>query len=700
MKELVATVRGMDCAACAAQIESKLKSLKGVRTASVNFGSERLRLEYAPEAIDPDTALSAIKDLGFEAQPIGAPPLRDRAWWTRPKLILLALCGLLTAVGFSFEVAGAGEWWVKGTYGLAILVGGYYPTLSGWLALRNLSPNIQTLLVAAAGGAVALDLWEEAAILVFIFSLGEVLEAYAVDKARGAIRALIALAPKEARVRRGGEELILPVEEIRIGDAVIVRPGEKIAMDGVVVGGRSAVDQAAITGESIPVTKGEGDDVFAGTINERGALEVRVTKLAADTTLAQIIHSVEEAQERKTRYQRFGDRFARIYTPSMFVLAILLATVPALAFGEAFTPWFYRGLVVLVVSCSCGLVLSVPVSVVTAIGTAARRGVLIKGGVYLEAAAKVDVLVVDKTGTLTLGKPEVTDILPLGTLSAADILRLAAAIEKRSEHPLADAVLRKAELDQLEVPESEDFESFPGEGASARLGGKIHRIGGQRLLARLGVALGDAAAQIRRLEGEGKTVLLLADEDSLLGLIAVADRLRPEAHSAIQAIRSVGVSRIVMLTGDNEGTAQAIAQEAGIDEFRAGLLPTDKVEAVRSLKQSGAKVAMIGDGINDAPALAEADVGIAMGVAGTDVALESADAALMSDDLSKVPFLFRLSRSAVGNIQQNFAASLLIVAFLVPAALLGWVGLVDGLLINEGAALVVIANGLRLLRVT
>jgi Cd2+/Zn2+-exporting ATPase len=700
MKEMVFTVRGMDCAACAAQIESKLKSLKGVRTASVNFGSERLRLEYAPETIDPNAALSAIKELGFEAQPIGAPPPRDRAWWTRPKLVLLALCGLLTAVGFSLEVAGATDWWVKGVYGLAILVGGYYPALSGWRALRNLSPNIQTLLVAAAGGAVALDLWEEAAILVFIFSLGEVLEAYAVDKARGAIRALIALAPKEARVRRGGEELILPVEEIRIGDAVIVRPGEKIAMDGVVVGGRSAVNQAAITGESIPVTKGEGDDVFAGTINERGALEVEVTKLAADTTLAKIIHSVEEAQERKTRYQRFGDRFGRIYTPSMFVTAILLATVPALAFGEAFAPWFYRGLVVLVVSCSCGLVLSVPVSVVTAIGRAARRGVLIKGGVYLEAAAKVDVLVVDKTGTLTLGKPEVTDILPLGTLSPADVLSFAAAIEKRSEHPLADAVLRKAAQERVEVPEPEDFESFPGEGASARLGSKTYRIGGQRLLARLGVALDAATAQIERLEGEGKTVLLLANEDSLLGMISVADRLRPEAPEAMQAIKSAGVARIVMLTGDNEGTARAIARAAGIDEYRAGLLPTDKVETVKALKQSGAKVAMIGDGINDAPALAEADVGIAMGVAGTDVALESADAALMSDDLSKIPFLLRLSRRAVNNIQQNFAASLLIIAFLVPAALFGWVGLVDGLLINEGAALIVIANGLRLLRVT
>ncbi|GAB5377868.1 MAG: hypothetical protein AcusKO_43300 [Acuticoccus sp.] len=468
----------------------------------------------------------------------------------------------------------------------------------------------------------------------------------------------------------------------------------------VVVGGRSAVDQAAITGESIPVTKGKGDEVFAGTINERGALDVEVTKLAADTTLAQIIHSVEEAQERKTRYQRFGDRFARIYTPAMFVLAILLATVPALVVSEAFAPWFYRGLVVLVVSCSCWLVLSVPVSVVTAIGRAAKMGVLIKGGVYLEAAAKVDVLVVDKTGTLTLGKPEVTDILPVGSMSPEKLLSLAAAIEKRSEHPLADAVLRKAAQNGADVQEPEDFESFPGEGAAARLGTKTYRIGTRRMLSRLGIGSDQAAGQIERLEGEGKTVLLLADDDNLLGMIAVADRLRSETREAMQAIKATGVARIVMLTGDNEGTARAIAQAAGIDEYRAGLLPADKVEAVSDLKRGGAKVAMIGDGINDAPALAEADVGIAMGVAGTDVALESADAALMSDDLSKVPFLLRLSRGAVNNIQQNFAASLLIVAFLVPAALFGWVGLVDGLLINEGAALIVIANGLRLLRVT
>ncbi|MGY6416783.1 MULTISPECIES: heavy metal translocating P-type ATPase [Vibrio harveyi group] len=698
-QEALFTVSGMDCAACAARIEDALNALKGVHTASVNFATERLRLEYAPEIIEPETALRALKKLGYDAQPVGVPPQGDRAWWTRPKLILLALCGLLTAIGFLLELASAGEWWTKGAYGLAVLVGGYYPTLSGWRALRSLSPNIQTLLVAAAGGAVALDLLEEAAILVFIFSLGEVLEAYAVDKARGAIRALIALAPKEARVRRGDEELILPVEEIRIGDVVIVRPGEKIAMDGVVVVGRSAVDQAAITGESIPVTKGEGDEVFAGTINERGALDVEVTKLSADTTLAQIIHSVEEAQERKTRYQRFGDSFARIYTPAMFVLAILLATVPVLVFGEAFALWFYRGLVVLVVSCSCGLVLSVPVSVVTAIGRAAKMGVLIKGGVYLEAAAKVDVLVVDKTGTLTLGKPEVTDILPVGSMSPEKLLSLAAAIEKRSEHPLADAVLRKAAQNGAEAPEPEGFESFPGEGAAARLGTKTYRIGTRRLLSRLGIVSDQAAGQIERLQGEGKTVLLLADEDNLLGMIAVADRLRSDAREAIQAIKAAGVARIVMLTGDNEGTARSIAQAAGIDEYRAGLLPADKVEAVIRLKQRGLNVAMIGDGVNDAPALAAADIGIAMGVAGTDVAVEAEDAALMADDLSKVAFLLRLSRRAVHNIQQNFAASLLIVAFLVPAALFGWVGLVDGLLLNEGAALVVIANGLRLLRV-
>lgn len=699
-REALFTVRGMDCADCAARIENKLNSLDGVRMASVNFGSERLRLEYAPEATGPDAALSAVEELGFEAQPIGAPIPQLRAWWQRPKLILLALCGSVALLGFLLEVAGAREPLIKGTYGLAILLGGFYPTLSGWRALKNLSPNIQTLLVAATFGAIALDLWEEAAILVFVFSLGEVLEAYAVDKARGAIRALIALTPKEARVRRDGEELILPVEEIQIGDVVIVRPGEKIAMDGLVVGGGSAVDQAAITGESIPVSKGEGDDVFAGTLNERGALEVLVTKRAADTTLAQIIHSVEEAQARKTRYQRFGDRFGRIYTPSMFALAILLATVPTLVFAEPFAPWFYRGLVVLVVSCSCGLVLSVPVSVVTAIGNAARRGVLIKGGVYLEAAAALDVLVVDKTGTLTLGKPDVTDILPVARPSPEKILSLAAAIEKRSEHPLADAVLRKAEQQRVEVPEAEDFESFPGEGASARLGDKTYRIGGLRLLERLGVAFDQVAAQLTRLEGEGKTVLLLADEDDLLGVIAVADRLRPEACEALRAIKIAGVDRVVMLTGDNEGTARAVAQAAEIDEYRAGLLPADKVEAVRRFKQSGLKVGMIGDGVNDAPALAEADIGIAMGVAGTDVALETADAALMSDDLSKAAFLLRLSRRAVNNIRQNFAASLLIVAFLVPAALFGWVGLVDGLLLNEGAALVVIANGLRLLRVT
>jgi len=699
-REALFTVRGMDCAECADRIGKKLDSLKGVRSARINFATERLRLEYDPQTIDPGKVTAVVRALGYEAQPIGTTAPPARTWWRKPNIVLLALCGLMTAAGFGLDLAGMPEPWLKTVFGLAILLGGYYPARNGWRALWDLSPNIQTLLVAAAFGAITLDLWEEAAVLVFIFSLGEILEAYAVNKARGSIRTLLALAPREARLRRNGRELTLPVEQIEVHDVLIVRPGEKIAMDGTVMSGRSAVDQAVITGESIPIAKEPGDAVFAGTLNQRGALEVRVTKRVADTTLAHIIHAVEEAQANKSSYQRFGDRFGRVYTPAMFALAILVAVIPSAVFGQPFTSWFYRGLIILVVSCSCGLVLSVPVSVIAAISTAARKGLLIKGGAYLEGAAGVKVVAIDKTGTLTIGKPDVTDIVAIAEYTETEILSLAAAIENRSEHPLADAILRKAREHDIHFPKVEGFESFPGEGACGKIGGKSLCIGARRLFQRQGLTLHEIEDELQKREEEGKTVLVLAEAGRIAGIIAVADRLRPEIPDAVAAMYAGGVRKIVMLTGDNEGTARAIAREAGIDDYRAGLLPAEKVAVIKELKAQGDKIAMIGDGVNDAPALAVADVGIAMGAAGADAAIEAADVALMSDDLKKVPLFLILSRRAVNNIKQNIVASLLIVALLVPAALMGWVGLVDGLLLNEGAALVVIANGLRLLRVT
>ncbi|MDI6762618.1 MAG: cation-translocating P-type ATPase [Thermodesulfobacteriota bacterium] len=553
-------------------------------------------------------------------------------------------------------------------------------------------------MISGAIGAIFLGLWEEAAILVFIYSLGDVLEAYAVDRARGALRALTELMPKEAMVRRNGEELTLPVEEVRLGETIIIKPGERIPLDGHVVSGSSAVDEAPITGEPIPVVKEKGAEVFAGTINQRGVLEVEVTKLSKDTTLARIIHSVEEAQAKKSSFQRFGETFGKIYTPAMFALALGVMFIPVWFLGGTWSQWFYRGLVVLVVSCSCGIALSIPVAVVAAIGNAARNGILFKGGVYLESAATIKAIAFDKTGTLTIGRPQVTDVVPIGSRSRNDILGLAASLESRSEHPLAEAIVRKAREEEIPFTPAKEFEALVGLGARGKLNGEELFIGGVRLFLERKMPVESIQPLVSSLEEQGKTTILLGDSREIFGVIAIADRLRSEAKEAVQKLKQIGVHKIVMLTGDNEGTAKAIAREAGIDQYFARLLPEDKVEKVKQLRLEGSRIAMVGDGINDAPAMAVSDLGIAMGAAGTDIALETSDIALMSDDLSKLPVAFNLSRRTVHNIRQNIILSLAIIAFLVPAALAGWVGMVPGLLINEAGGLAVIVNGLRLLK--
>lgn len=626
------------------------------------------------------------------------PDVGTRPWFKEPRIIFLALSALLTVSAFILGALGVSAIAVKVIFGLAILVGGYYPARAGLSALKTATLNINTLLVTATIGALLLNLWEEAAVLVFVFSLGGVLETYAVDRGRGAIRALMELIPRQALVVRDGKERRVPVDRVEVGETVHVRPGEKIPLDGQVVAGSSSVDQAAITGESIPVFKRKGDVVFAGTLNQRGSLEVKVTHLAADTTLAKIIHSIEEHQAKKSSYQRFGERFGRYYTPSMFALAFLVAVTPPLILGGDWTAWFYRALVVLVVSCSCGIALSVPVAVVAAIANAARHGVLFKGGAYLEISSRIRAVVFDKTGTLTTGKPVVTDIVGLNGYEQTKVLGLAASIEARSEHPLAEAILQKAREEGVPFIKPHDFQSIPGMGARAVLDGQEYHIGNERLFKAHSIRLKEAQQDIARLEKEGKTLVLLSKDTRLIGLIAVSDQLRPEAAQTIKGLKGMGIEKIVMLTGDNEGTAQAMARAAQVDDYQALLLPDDKVNAVGKLRGELDGVAMIGDGVNDAPAMAAADVGIAMGAAGTDVAIETGDIALMSDDLSKLPYIFRLSRRTINNIRFNIITALIIVAILVPTALLGKIELVPGLLINEMAALLIILNGLRLLK--
>ncbi|MFQ5990352.1 MAG: heavy metal translocating P-type ATPase, partial [Candidatus Methylomirabilales bacterium] len=577
--------------------------------------------------------------------------------------------------------------------------------------------------------------WAEAATVTFLFSLAQLLESRSMDRARHAIRSLMQLAPPQAVARRHGQDQVLPVEEIRLGDTVIVKPGEKIPLDGRVIKGTSGVNQAPITGESMPVQKREGDEVFAGTINQQGALEIEVTHLAGDTTLARIIHLVQEAQAQKAPSQRFVDQFARYYTPAVIAAALLTAIVPPFLFAQPFYSWFYRALVLLVIACPCALVISTPVTIVSGLAAAARSGVLIKGGRYLEGLNALKVIAFDKTGTLTRGVPTVTDILVCSGFTvqgsefrvqysdrAADkpaeasmnetvigqpssvnaaqreVLRIAAAIEAQSEHHLGQAILQKARELQMKWPEVEGFLAQTGRGVQARVEGRTYYLGNHRFAEEVGFCGPDVEAKLEEIERAGKTAVILGTETAAVGIIAIADQLREQVSEVLQALRGPGMQKLVMLTGDNRGTAEAVARHLGIEEYQADLLPADKVEKVRELRNRYGTVAMVGDGVNDAPALASASIGIAMAAAGTDQALETADVALMADDLSKLPFAITLGRRAVQIVKQNIALSLLIKALFLALAIPGFATLWMAVGADMGASLLVVFNGLRLLR--
>jgi len=713
-------IEGLDCQDEARIIRNRLNALSGIKEYRIDLMKGGVELVYQPEVISIDKIIKAIDETGMKARLKGREKGKIESWWQDKRVLFIIACGILTFIAFILHRAGLSERVTTFVYLMAIVIGIYYPARIGLLAVKSFSLNIYTLLVVAVAGALGLALWEEAAILVFIYSLGALLETYSTSKTRKAIVALMDLMPEQALVRRDGEERLLPVEEIKIGDTIIIKPGERIPLDGEVISGYSAVDESPVTGESIPVEKACGDEIYAGSINKTGSLEVRVTKSSRDTTLARIIHYVEEAETRKSRYQRFGERFGKYYTPITFILAILVASIPPLIFSQPFSVWFYRALVLLVVSCSCGLALSVPITVVSAITRGARQGILIKGGAYLEAASGLNVIAFDKTGTLTIGSPRVCEVIAFGNRDENDVLRIAASIEARSEHPLAEAIGREAKDKGLPLYRVEEFEAMPGKGIKGKINGREFIIGSRKLFAEgtlyndklkpgvefreskeipvRGNVLTEAINKdLERLEKEGKTTLLIGDKKEIIGIIAVADQIRPEAKETVKQLKGWGY-KIVMLTGDNPIAARVVAEDAGIDEFRADLLPEDKIRIVRELKESYGKIAFVGDGVNDAPAMAEADVGIAMGACGTDVAIETGDIVLMSDDLLKLPVVLDLSKKSIRVIKQNIGASLAIVAFLIPAALSGIISLVPGLLLNEIGALIVIANGLRLLR--
>ncbi|MFZ5645548.1 MAG: heavy metal translocating P-type ATPase [Bacillota bacterium] len=688
---------GLDCADCAAKLEKKVSGLPGVEEARVNFGASKMTVRHLASI---EAILNAVKEANYGiALESGKAGVQQPEGFKNNKLLLTSLSGLFLGAGLVLSFFKVSDFVVVPLYLAAMLAGGFYTARSGFASLKSLSMDMNFLMTVAVIGAAAIGEWAEGATVVFLFAFGNTLQSYTMDKTRNSIRALMDLSPKEALVRRNGEEVRLPVEQITVGDIIILKPGERVAMDGIVMAGKTDINQAPITGESMPVAKKTGDEVYAGTINGQGSVEVRVTKLVEDTTLARIINLVEEAQAQKAPSQQFVDVFAKYYTPAVIACAVLLATVPWLAFGQPFQLWFERALILLVIACPCALVISTPVSIVAAIGSAAKRGVLIKGGAYLEEAGALKVVAFDKTGTLTEGRPEVMDVIPAAGNIPERVVEIAAAIESRSQHPLAEAVLRYAREKNITVPEGEDFQSITGKGAGVKIGGKTYYIGNSRLFDDLNILLDSVRNQLADLQRRGRTVMIVGTNREVLGMIAVADRVRESSRAAVEGLRRAGIEHVVMLTGDNAGTAEAIAGELGISQYRAELLPENKLDTIQSLKRQYGKVAMVGDGVNDAPALAAATVGIAMGGAGTDTALETADIALMADDLSKLPYAMDLSRRALKIIKQNIAFALLVKALFIAGTIGGITNLWMAVFADTGAALLVIANGMRLMRV-
>ena len=579
----------------------------------------------------------------------------------------------------------------------SILIGGYPVAQKGLRNLLRLNFDMNVLMTIAITGALIIGEWNEAAVVAFLFAVSEMLESYSMEKARQSIRSLMELAPREATVLRNGQEVRIPVEEVNAGDILVVKPGEKISLDGIILEGATSVNEAPITGESMPVEKEPGDPVYAGTLNQQGAFRMRATKRAEDTTLARIIQLVEKAQGERAPSQAFVDRFAKVYTPLIILMAAGVALIPPLLLGGNWNHWVYEALALLVVACPCALVISTPVAIVSAIGAAARNGVLVKGGIYLEEIGRLRAIAFDKTGTLTMGKPEVTDLLPASEQTEEELLRLAAGLEARSEHPLARAIIQRADEREIPYAPARSFYAVPGKGAEGEIDGIRYWIGKPSWAEEKGLNTDPLMARIGALQKQGKTVMLLGTEEEILGLVAVSDPVRPQSVDAILRLRRYGI-KTRMLTGDNRSTAAAIAQQVGVDDYEAELLPEEKLQQVRLLLRQYGTAAMVGDGINDAPALAAASVGIAMGGAGTDTALETADVVLMGDDLLKLPFAIHLGQRAVRVIRQNIAFSLGTKLLAVLLVFPGWLTLWLAILADMGATILVTLNGMRLFR--
>ncbi len=692
-------IDAMDCPTEQTLIQDKLGKLAGIEQLEFNLINRVLGVRHTLG--DTAEIECAIYSLGMKAEPLAeaddaagsAPQPHATRWWP------LVLSGIAAIAAEIVHFTALAPEWLVALLALAAILGcGLGTYKKGWIALKNRNLNINALMSIAVTGAVLIGQWPEAAMVMVLFTIAELIEARSLDRARNAISGLMQLAPDMATVRQAdGQWREVEVREVAVGSLVRLRPGERVGLDGEVVSGQSSVDQAPITGESLPVEKTVGDTLFAGTINQAGALEYRVTAAAGQSTLARIIKAVEQAQGARAPTQRFVDRFSRIYTPVVFAMALAVAVIPPLFMAGAWFDWVYRALVLLVVACPCALVISTPVTIVSGLAAAARKGILIKGGVYLEGGRKLDFLALDKTGTITHGKPVQTDALVLDPRFEGRAQAMAASLGDRSDHPVSAAIAQFAKAQGLPLSEVSAFAALAGRGVSGDIDGETYHLGNHRLVEELGLCSPALEAQLDVLERQGKTVVLLLDRTGPLALFAVADTVKDSSRQAVAELHALGI-KTVMLTGDNPHTAQAIAAQVGIDRAEGNLLPGDKLQSIEQLYAQGHRVGMVGDGINDAPALARAEIGFAMAAAGTDTAIETADVALMDDDLRKIPAFVRLSRQSAAILMQNIVLALGIKAIFLAITFAGMATLWMAVFADMGVSLLVVFNGLRLLR--
>ena len=723
MEQRTYRIVGMDCAEEVNALKGTVGKLPGIGNLDFNLIDGTMTVQFDAGQANEASILDAVRRAGLEAEavdktcPSGVCAVEESWWRKRGRAVMCWCSGALVLAGFVTHallhgnllhalVGGEGMAHhefplpVIFFYAAAVVTGGWFVAPKAWLALRRLRADMNLLMTIAVIGAMVIGQWFEAGTVAFLFAFSLLLESWSVSRARRAIRSLVNMTPPTARYicPHDGDIMEKPVAEVPLGAIVLVRSGERIPLDGIITKGRTSVNQAPITGESMPVAKEEGAEVFAGSINEDGAIEFKATKAAADTTLARIIRMVEEAQSRRAPVEQWVDTFARYYTPAMILVAFLVAIVPPMLGGQ-WGRWFYEALVMLVIACPCALVISTPVSIVAALTAAAKAGVLIKGGAFLEAVGRVTVFALDKTGTLTKGLPEVQEIVPLNGHTRSELLARAAALEAHSEHPLAKAVLKKARLENVQPLVAENFRALKGRGAEAMIEGRPFWVGSHRLLHEKGVEESEMHAEAQRMEDAGHSVIVVGSDRHVCGLISVADSIRPEASDLIRQLKSAGVRHVAMLTGDNEGTADAVGRAVGVDQVLAELLPEDKMLAVQEIQRRHGPVAMVGDGVNDAPALATASIGIAMGAAGTDAAVETADIALMSDDLARLPWLVLHARRSLRIVRQNIIFALGVKAAFMALALAQVATLWMAIAADMGASLVVIFNALRLLHV-